>query len=203
MRKQSEFHSNIKPDAFYEVPNIIYVTDFKPSALKEFQEAFTKCLKAKQEIIPISIDSYGGSVYSLLGMLDIIATSPVPVATFNNSKAMSCGAVLLSAGSPGLRFASPNSTTMIHEVSSGTWGKVTDMENDTLHGCDLNKQLLSLLDRNCGQGKDYFKKLLKDNGNADLYFSSKSAKKHGIVDVIGHVDLKVEVIQKVSLICAR
>lgn len=203
MKKSYEIHRNVKDDPFIEVPNIIYVTEFKPSSLKDFKDSFNKCLKARQEIIPISIDSPGGSVYALLGMLDIIATSPVPVATFNASKAMSCGSVLLSAGTPGFRFAAPNSTVLVHEVSSGTWGKVTDMEVDTNHGTELNKKLFGILNRNCGQSKNYFQELLLKNGNADLYFDAKAAKKHGLIDEIGYLDFRVEVVQRTTLACVK
>ena len=41
---------------------------------------------------------------------------------------MSCGAVLLTFGEEGMRFADPNATVMIHDVSSGMYGKIEELK---------------------------------------------------------------------------
>lgn len=199
MNKFFKIDRNLKTDIFVETPTIIHVNKFNDSALKEFRDSFDKCINSGQEIVPISIDSPGGHVYALLGMLDIINTSPIPVATFSSSKAMSCGSVLLSAGTPGYRYASPQSYVLIHQVSSGTWGKVTDMEIDTDHGVELNELLMGILDKNSGHEKGYFENLLKENGNGDLYLKARQAKKHGLIDKVGSCSLEIEVTQKIKL----
>ena len=76
-----------------------------------------------QKVIPVVIDSYGGQVYSLMSMIAAIESAELPVATIVEGKAMSCGAVLLSFGEQGMRFADPHATVMIHDVSSGGYGK--------------------------------------------------------------------------------
>lgn len=202
MNKIYRVDRNLKTDIFIEPPTVITVNKFTEASLKDFRDAFDKCINSHQGIIPISIDSPGGHVYSLLGMLDIIASSPVPVATFAYSIAMSCGSVLLSAGTPGYRYIVPNGYVMIHEVSSATWGKVTDMEVDTTHGSELNKKLMGMLNKNAGKGKTYFQDLIHENGNGDLYLTAKDAKKHGLVDHIGYCNLNIDVTQKVS-VCVR
>jgi ATP-dependent Clp protease protease subunit len=99
---------------------------------------------------------------------------------------MSAAAILLSAGTRGLRFASEHSHIMIHEVLTGNpHAKISDINIDTNHAMSLNKQIFSMLDKNCGQKPGFFTKLVDTNKNSNLYLTSKQAKKYGIVD---HID---------------
>src|SRR6185436_15830041 len=98
-----------------KISNIVCVRgEIDDDRVKEFDEAICKCLRNGQEIIPIIIDSYGGSVDSMNAMIDIIDSIEIPVATICLGKAMSAGAMLLACGDEGLRFASPTSRVMIH-----------------------------------------------------------------------------------------
>jgi ATP-dependent Clp protease protease subunit len=181
MLKQFFTDPNVKHEPLHTQPTIIRVTEFTEKSYGDFLTSFQQCVDAEQAIIPISIDSYGGQVYSLLGMLELIKTSPVPVATYVSSKAMSCGAVLLSAGTPGYRFMAPTAHVLIHQVSGFAFGKVEDVEVSASHMTDLNKQLMGMLSKNCGHDAGYFSRELLKNGNADLYYSPKESVKHGIV----------------------
>jgi ATP-dependent Clp protease protease subunit len=132
-------------------------------------------------------------------MLELIRTSPVPVATYVATKAMSCGAVLFSAGTEGHRYIAPNATILVHQVSSAAWGKVEDIVVSADHTVQLNKRLLGILSKNCGHPMDYFHKRLLENGNADLFYDAKLAQKHNLANIIKTPILKVEVSQKVTL----
>jgi ATP-dependent Clp protease protease subunit len=193
MLKQVNLDPNIKYDALITQPTIIRVTDFNEKAYGEFLTAFQQCIDSRQTVIPINIDSYGGQVYSLLGMLELIKSSPVPVATYVSSKAMSCGAVLFSAGTNGYRFIAPTAHVLIHQVSGGSVGKVEDVEVSTAQMTSLNKQLMGILSKNCGHDAGYFSRELLKNGNADLYYSPALAVKHGLANVIKTPLFKVEV----------
>lgn len=169
----------------------IYVTEFKESTVKEFYKEFSK-LNCDDEVkvIPIVISSYGGEVYSLLSMLDIMKTANKPVATIAMGKAMSCGAVLLSAGTKGLRFAGEMTDVLIHEVSGFSIGKNLDIQNDAEKTKKLNMLLMRILAENCGiKDKDHFIKLAKSKGNIDLYFTAKESKKLGLIDHISIPEL--------------
>lgn len=193
MLKQILLDPNVKSDALATQPTIIRVTDFNEKGYGDFLTAFQQCVDAQQTIIPINIDSYGGQVYSLMGMLELIKSSPVPVATYVSSKAMSCGAVLFSAGTPGYRFIAPTGHVLIHQVSGGAFGKVEDIEVSAAHTTALNKQLMGILSKNCGHDAGYFSRELMKNGNADLYYTPKQAVAHGIANVIKTPLFKVEV----------
>jgi ATP-dependent Clp protease protease subunit len=165
----------------------ICVNQINEHGLRKFRHEFWNIDKnTDQPIIPIVIDCYGGEVYSVLGMISIIKNTTKRVCTMVDSKAMSAAAILLSAGTKGLRFASEYATVMVHEVLTGSGQtKVSDVNIDTNHALDLNKQLFSILDTNCGKAKGFFYKQVESNKNSNLYLNAKEAKKLGIVD---HVD---------------
>lgn len=164
---------------------VIYVNKFNEDAVDEFATAFAAAHETGQEIIPIVIDSYGGQVYSLLAMVDLIKSSDKTIATIVMGKAMSCGAVLLTCGTEGYRFASPTSTIMIHDVSSGAWGKIEEMKADVKEGERLNKIIFDLMDKNCGLKKNtLLDKLRKEQNSTDWYLTPTQAKK---LNVVNHV----------------
>lgn len=165
--------------------NSIYVNDFNESAVKEFKQKFEELRASRFPIITIYIDSYGGEVYSLIAMLDIIKNSDVPVSTICLGKAMSCGAILLSAGTPGLRFIGEYSTVMIHDVATISFGKIEELMADVKEANRLNDFIYDILDNNCGVKSGYFKDIVFKNKHANVYLSSSEAKKHHIVDHIG------------------
>ena len=105
-------------------PIIIRVNKFDEKSATDFATKMALAHNSGQQVIPIVIDSYGGQVYSLMSMVAAIEASDLPVATIVEGKAMSCGAVLLTFGEQGMRFAAPNATVMIHDVSSGGHGKI-------------------------------------------------------------------------------
>ena len=132
-----------------DLPIVVTVNKFTEESAKQFAEDMEKAENSYQHIIPIVIDSYGGSVYSLLSMIDVIKNSKKIVATISLSKSMSCGAVLLTFGTEGYRFAGLNSTVMIHEVSSMTFGKITEIKADAAEADRLNNIIFSMMDKNC------------------------------------------------------
>jgi ATP-dependent Clp protease protease subunit len=77
--------------------------------------------------IVIYIDSPGGSVHSGLSVVDVMQQIKTPVATIVAGMAASMGSVIAAAGAPGLRYALPNAEVMVHQPSSGSRGKETDM----------------------------------------------------------------------------
>lgn len=192
-------HQNIKRKCFVEDLDYICVNEFTEESFYRFQHQFRKLEKSGQGIIPIQIDSDGGEVHALLGMISMIKSSPVPVATIVPAKAFSCGAVLASSGTPGNRYISQHGSILVHQISLGEEGKMSDVQNSLDYAEKLNKTLLSMLDENCGKEPGFFLKHLKGLANVDFYLKPKEAKKLGIVDHIGVPTLQVEIEQKVSL----
>ena len=82
----------------------------------------------QQERINIYINSPGGEVNAGLAIYDVIKTCPCPVSTIGIGLCASMGALLLSSGTKGLRFAYENCEIMIHQPLGGTNGQVSDLE---------------------------------------------------------------------------
>lgn len=163
----------------------IYINNFDEDPVKSFYEDFTEAEKENQNVVPIVIDSFGGYVYSALAMNDIIRGSDAIVSTFGIGKAMSCGSFLLAAGTPGYRYCSPNCVIMVHEITTGTYGKISDIEVDVEEGKRLSKRFLTVMSENCGHNSNYFSELIKKHNYKDIYLTPRQALKHRIVDKIG------------------
>lgn len=169
-------------------PKVIWVTEFDSESAKDFATDMHQAHQTGQSVIPIVIDSFGGDVYSVLSMIAEIRASDLPVATIVKGKAMSAGSFLAACGTPGHRYCDPEATYMIHEVSSMTWGKVSDIRADSTETTRLNTRLFKILADSCGQDTDYFLDLIHEKNHADWFLTPAQAKKHCLVD---HVRIPV------------
>ena len=161
-------------------PVIIRVNKFDEDAAKEFSVQMSKAQSTGQPVVPVVIDSYGGQVYSLMAMISAIRGSRCPVATIVEGKAMSCGAVLFSFGSHGMRYMDPDATLMIHDVSSGAFGKVEEIKADAKEVDRLNRRVYEMMARNCCKPDDYFLRIVHERGHAEWYIDAQEAVNHGI-----------------------
>lgn len=163
---------------------------------EELQQAEDQCLKSGQEVLPIVIDSYGGSVYALLSMIDMLNSCRVKIATIVEGKAMSCGAVLFSCGAEGYRFVAPNATVMIHEVSSMAYGKNEEIKSSSAEAERLNNKIFAIMARNCGKKDTYFTDIVHEKKHADWYLDAEECIKHNMATHIGipqyTVDIKID-----------
>ena len=203
MNRIYKLHDNLKRDCFNQLPVVIKVTEFNDTAYGKFSEQFELAHNTGQSVIPIVIDSYGGYVYSLMGMVSLIKNTDIPVATIFASKSMSCGAVLFSCGTEGMRYISPYATLMVHSVSSWAVGKVDDMEISVDEARRLNKEIYTIMEENIGKKKGTLLKHIKDNcNNGDWFLTPAEAKEWNFANHIGipsfnvSVDIKTELALK-------
>tara|TARA_R110002074_G_scaffold401690_1_gene600881 strand:- start:1067 stop:1669 length:603 start_codon:yes stop_codon:yes gene_type:complete len=190
---KTEFSPLLKDFELKHQPVIIRVNKFDEKSAQEFNSKVASAHSTGQKVIPVIIDSYGGQVYSLLSMIGTIRASELPVATIVEGKAMSCGAVLLSCGEKGMRFADPDATIMIHDVSSGGRGKIEELKADVAEAERLDEKIFTIMARNCGKKDDYFKKKVFNKKHADWYIDAAEAKRHGLVDQLRTPQLIVKV----------
>jgi len=165
-------------------PVVIRVEKFTPDGAKKFTQDMSAAHNSGQDIIPIVIDSYGGQVYSLMSMISDIKSAKLPIATIVESKAMSCGAVLFTFGEDGKRFMSQDATVMIHDVSSGGFGKIEELKADVKEADRLDEKIFKMMSQNCGKKDDYFKKIVHKKGHADWFIDADECKKHNICNHI-------------------
>lgn len=189
----------LKESELRYLPVVIHVNEFTEKSAKEFGQKMALAHNTGQPVIPITIDSYGGQVYSLMYMISEIQNSSLPIMTIAQGKAMSCGAILLSFGSEGMRYAAPTSTIMVHDVSAGAFGKVEEMKSKTKEAERLNKKVYSMMDHNCGKPDGFFWDKIQSKSRADWYITSKKAKKHNIVNHIRLPSMRVDIDVSISI----
>lgn len=132
--------------------------------------------------IKIYIDSPGGSVYSGLGLLDVMDFIKPDITTINTGLAASMAAVILCSGTKGKRRALKRSRTMIHQpLGYGGWmQQASDMEIEAKEINSLKKELYELISEKTGQTYDRVHK----DGDRDYWMSAADAKKYGMIDEI-------------------
>jgi ATP-dependent Clp protease protease subunit len=132
--------------------------------------------------ITLYINSGGGSVYSGLGLLDIMDYVKPEITTINTGLAASMAAIILCSGTVGKRKALKRSRTMIHQpLGYGGWvQQASDMEIEAREINDLKRELYEIISDRTGQKYD---KVYKDS-DRDYWMSAKSAKEYGMIDDI-------------------
>lgn len=141
-------------------------------------------LEAENPEQPINmyIKSPGGSVYDGLAVYDVMQYIKCPVHTYVTGWAASMGSFIAQAGEPGHRYLLPRAMTMIHQPSSGTRGKVSDMEIDLKEGIRLKKEMTELYVKHNSKGVTYdqFRELL----DRDKWLTAPEALELGLADHI-------------------
>lgn len=130
--------------------------------------------------ISFYINSPGGHVTAGLAILDTMNHIQPDVSTVCVGMAASMGAVLLSAGKKGKRFALPNAEVMIHQPSGGAEGMASDIEITAKHILATRERLNKMLAKNTGQKLD---KIEKDV-DRDFFMTADEAKSYGIIDKV-------------------
>lgn len=130
--------------------------------------------------IKLYINSPGGSVTAAMAMYDTMNHIKPDVATICTGLAASAGAVLLSSGAKGKRFALPNSEVMIHQVMGGAEGQASDIAITAKHILRIKDNLNKILAKNTGKTIAQVEK----DSDRDYYMSAEEARKYGLVDEI-------------------
>ena len=132
------------------------------------------------EDIQFYINSYGGDVTAGLAIYDAIKHCKCPVSTIGTGLCASMGAIILSSGDEGLRYAYENCEIMIHQPLGGSEGQVSDLEIMTKRFIYLKNKLTSILVENT---KQETKKVTQDC-DRNFFLSSEEAKKYHLIDDI-------------------
>lgn len=137
-------------------------------------------IKYERKPIKVYIDSYGGQIYSCLGLLSVIENSKTPIHTIVTGTAMSCGFLMAISGHK--RFAYKYSTLMYHQVSSWSRGKIKDMQDDVVE----NQRLQDLIETITIKKTKIAQSALKDvlEKKKDWIMDSYIALQQGRIDAI-------------------
>jgi len=128
--------------------------------------------------IHLYINSPGGIVSSGLAIYDTMQYVKPDIGTYCIGQAASMGALLLSAGTKGKRFALPHSRIMLHQPMGGFQGQATDIEIHAREILRMKETLNMIIARHTGQSLE---KIQADT-DRDFFMSGEEAKEYGIVD---------------------
>ena len=128
--------------------------------------------------IYLYVNSPGGQVSSGMAVYDTMQYIKPDVQTICIGQAASMGALLLSAGAKGKRFALPHARIMIHQPSGGFQGQHTDIEIQAKEISRIREILDEVLARHSGQNA---KKVRKDT-ERDHYMTGEEALSYGLID---------------------
>lgn len=130
--------------------------------------------------ISVYINSPGGEVYAGVAMYDTIKHIKNDVVTINVGLAASAGALILSAGTKGKRYALPGSHTMIHQVIGGVEGQASDVEITAKHMLKLRDQYAEAIAKETSQKLDK----VKGDMDRDYWMDAAESVKYGIIDKV-------------------
>ena len=130
--------------------------------------------------ISIYINSPGGSVTAGLAIYDTFQFIRPDVTTYCMGQAASMAAVLLAAGTPGKRFALPNSRVVIHQPSGGVQGQATDINIQAKEILRTRARLNEILANHCGQ--DVSK--IEQDVERDFIMTADVAREYGLIDQV-------------------
>ena len=162
---------------------IVFLTGEMDDILCEMIKAnliYLESLDSESDI-KIYCNSPGGSVYSGLGLIDVMDFVRPDIITINTGLAASMAAVILCSGTKGKRRALIRSRTMLHQpISYSGYSQASDLEIDAKEINSLKKELYEIISESSSQEYD---KVHKDC-DRDYWMNSKDALKYGLIDEI-------------------
>ena len=165
------FHAEVNRDNIFELIEFIRKCEIDNIVLAH---------KLCTEAIPIylHINSYGGCVFSALTAIDIIKACKVPIYTIIEGATASAGTLISVVGEK--RYIRPNAHMLIHQLSSGSWGKMQELEDDFENNKGLMDRILNIYKDNASIPKKQLREILKH----DLWWNVDTCIKYGLVDEI-------------------
>ena len=130
--------------------------------------------------IQMYINSPGGQIYAGLAIYDTMQMISNPINTVAVGVTASFGTVLLTAGTPGQRYALPHATIHLHQPLGGAQGQATDIEIQAKEILRLRKKLNSILSQHTGQSEEK----IQEDTERDYWLTAKDAVAYGLVDKV-------------------
>ena len=148
--------------------------------LAEDDEKDKKEKDYKREPIKIYINSYGGSIYDMWGLIDVIQNSKTPIYTYCTGYAMSAAFKIFLAGHK--RYCYKHSTFLVHQLSGWNCGKYLDLKNEISEYDRLNNDIEKYILSRTKFTEDKIEEIW--NKKQDFYFNADDAVKYGVVNEV-------------------
>ena len=135
--------------------------------------------KDKTAPVNLMINSPGGDIYEMFGIIDYIESLDVKVNTVCRGRAFSAAAIILTCGT-GKRMMSKRSTVMFHQCSSFLGGKMSDITAFLDNVKSLEKIIYSMLAEKTNQDADWWKNKMR----SDMFLTAEELLEIGVIDQI-------------------
>lgn len=146
--------------------------------LSNYYQAVGISLNTPPAELYLHINSYGGSVFAGLSSVDYILNCKVPVTTIIDGCAASAATLMSVVGKR--RLMHKHAYMLIHQLSSGMWGKYEDLKDD-MENCDnFMKTIKDIYEEHTNIPKKELDKILKH----DLWWDAETCLKYGLIDEI-------------------
>ena len=130
--------------------------------------------------IHLYINSPGGTISSGLSIYDTMQFISCDVSTICIGQAASMGALLLTGGAKGKRFALPHTRVMVHQPSAGYQGQATDISIHAEEVLEMKRRLNEIMAKHTGQGI----KQIEQDLERDNFMSAEAAVEYGLIDTV-------------------
>lgn len=148
--------------------------------INQYKKNIKKQDTTDREPIHLYLNSFGGSLYDCLGIVDLIRNLKTPIHSYCFGKCMSAGMVVFACCDK--RFISENSTVMLHQLSGGYIGKYQDMEENVEESRRMQKLMEDLIMINTYIDEDFLEEL--KYRKFDCYLDAEQCIEMGIADEI-------------------
>ena len=163
------FHSEVNRESIFELIMLIKEAE-EESVLTSFK------LNIDEVPIYLHINSFGGSIFAAFGAIDVIKACRVPVYTIIEGSTASAGTLISIVGKK--RFIRPTAYMLIHQLSSGCWGKMSEIEDEFKNLQELMEKIKELYKEHANIPKKELAELLKH----DLWLNADKCLKYGLAD---------------------
>jgi ATP-dependent Clp protease protease subunit len=130
--------------------------------------------------IYLYINSPGGSITAGMAIYDTMQYVPNDIVTVGIGMCASMGQFLLSSGTKGKRYATPNTRVLLHQPAGGFGGTASDIQTQADLIISMKKQLAAITAEQTGKTVE---QIMKD-GDRDRWFSAEEALEYGFIDQI-------------------
>ena len=130
--------------------------------------------------IHLYINSPGGVISSGLSIYDTMQFINCDVSTICVGQAASMGALLLTGGTKGKRYALPHTRVMVHQPSAGYQGQATDISIHAEEVLEMKRRLNAIMAKHTGQSFEQIEKDLE----RDNFMSAEAAVEYGLIDTV-------------------
>ena len=151
-----------------------------PSAKKVIEQLRELSAEDPTRDITFYINTSGGLLGEAIAIYDVMQDIPNDIKTVCENRSMSAGILLLSAGTPGKRYALPHCDIMAHQSNGGAIGNIEDTRIRAEFNDRLNETMLELISNHSGWDVD----VLTDMLSSDVYLTPEQAIDMGFIDAI-------------------